>query len=247
MSSDVTLFDHAFLFQCIHFLWKGTLELFIFGCMIYREMRFCGLFGLGLIVSLVPLQSILQVFFFLRKKSKVCLQVLLVWMGHMSAKYRLQTSQCIEERFKVMHEIIRGIQMIKMHTWERSFVDVVDSIRRWISHLLLLNQKEHCKCCQPPRQPASIQFQMRVNRHTIRQLNFNISRFAIFYSLIGFVCFGNVFTERQVFTIYYNFLFDSVIISWSSAIQTCAETIVGLKRIEPFLLLSEKSTTFGKF
>lgn len=69
-----------------------------------------------------------------------------------------------------------------------------------------------------------------------------VPRMAIFLSLVSFVLFGNVFNARQVFivTTYFNFLYDSMVFFWPLAITSWAESHVGLRRIEDFLLLPEK-------
>lgn len=74
-------------------------------------------------------------------------------------------------------------------------------------------------------------------------MSFNVvSRMAIFFSLVSFVYFGNVFNARQVFvvTTYFNFLYDSMVFYWPMAITSWTESCVGLRRIEEFLLLPEK-------
>lgn len=48
----------------------------------------------------------------------------------MAAKYRLQTTQCSDKRVKVMKEILHGIQLIKMYTWELAYCRVIDKIRK---------------------------------------------------------------------------------------------------------------------
>lgn len=53
-----------------------------------------------------------------------------VWMGKMAAIYRLRTAKCADKRVKIMNEIIQGIEVIKMYTWERAFGSTVDEIRK---------------------------------------------------------------------------------------------------------------------
>lgn len=53
-------------------------------------------------------------------------------MGKTAAKYRLRTTECSDERVKVMKEILQGIQLIKMYTWERAFCHAVDKIRKFV-------------------------------------------------------------------------------------------------------------------
>lgn len=55
MSNDVSRFDSAITF--VQDLWKGPLELFILGYFIYREIRFCGLVGIGFMLLFIPLQG----------------------------------------------------------------------------------------------------------------------------------------------------------------------------------------------
>lgn len=75
-----------------------------------------------------------------------------------------------------------------------------------------------------------------------------VPRMAIFLSLVSFVLFGNVFNARQVFivTTYFNFLYDSMVFYWPLGITSWAESYVGLRRIEDFLLLPEKRENKSK-
>lgn len=69
-----------------------------------------------------------------------------------------------------------------------------------------------------------------------------ISRFAIFLTLITYICFGNIFTTRQVFVVTscFNFLYDSMLYYWTVAGTSLAECYVSVTRIEEFLLQSEQ-------
>lgn len=55
MSTDVTVLDQSL--QFIHYMWKGPLEMVVFGYMIYREIGVCGWLGVGFIAAFVPAQS----------------------------------------------------------------------------------------------------------------------------------------------------------------------------------------------
>lgn len=52
------------------------------------------------------------------------------WIGKRAATYRLKTAKRTDRRVRIMNEIIQGIQVIKMYTWEKSFAKVVDKIRK---------------------------------------------------------------------------------------------------------------------
>lgn len=55
MSNDVSRFD--FSTGYVNDLFKGPLEMFIFGYFIYREIGAYGLIGIGCLISFMPLQS----------------------------------------------------------------------------------------------------------------------------------------------------------------------------------------------
>lgn len=54
MSTDVQPFDQSMFY--IHLLWKGPVELLLFGYLIYREIGFYGWIGCGFILCFVPIQ-----------------------------------------------------------------------------------------------------------------------------------------------------------------------------------------------
>jgi ATP-binding cassette subfamily C (CFTR/MRP) protein 4 len=51
-------------------------------------------------------------------------------MSKKSAFYRLKIALKTDERIRNMNEIISGIQVIKIYTWEQPFVKLIDFIRR---------------------------------------------------------------------------------------------------------------------
>lgn len=55
MSTDVAVLDQSL--QFIHLMWKGPLELVVFGYMIYREIGVFGWLGVGFIAAFIPMQS----------------------------------------------------------------------------------------------------------------------------------------------------------------------------------------------
>lgn len=64
---------------------------------------------------------------------------MIAWLGKKSASIRYNIATKTDERVHFMNEIIRGIQVIKMFTWEKSFGIFVSELRKYniISQLYL--------------------------------------------------------------------------------------------------------------
>lgn len=50
--------------------------------------------------------------------------------GHAFAKFRLATAICTDKRTRLIYEVINSIKAIKMYTWEKLFVSVIEIARR---------------------------------------------------------------------------------------------------------------------
>lgn len=52
------------------------------------------------------------------------------WLGGVFSKFRTETAELTDERIKTMNEIITGMRVIKMYTWEKPFEKLIALCRR---------------------------------------------------------------------------------------------------------------------
>lgn len=52
-------------------------------------------------------------------------------MGKLTSLYRQKTATQTDQRIKLMNEIISGIDVIKMLSWEKVFSKSIDQIRKY--------------------------------------------------------------------------------------------------------------------
>lgn len=56
-----------------------------------------------------------------------------MYLGKRSSVYRLRTALKTDQRVRLMNEIICGIQVIKMYTWEKPFAKLVEASRKYVN------------------------------------------------------------------------------------------------------------------
>ncbi|XP_048505778.1 probable multidrug resistance-associated protein lethal(2)03659 isoform X2 [Athalia rosae] len=153
------------------------------------------------------------------------------YIGKMSSIFRLNTALRTDERIRLMNEIINGIQVIKMYTWEKPFSYLVANARRTEISAI--------------KKSAIVQ-------GIISSFDQYIPRLCVFITILCSVLQGNHITAEQVFmmTAFYNVLRNAMTIAFPSSIVQVAEALISVKRLQKFLMLdeTEKSPcTLGQF
>ncbi|VEN61107.1 unnamed protein product [Callosobruchus maculatus] len=196
LSNDVSRFDSCL--QELHHLWVGPLETVIVMYLTYYYMGYSALAGPLFLLCFVPFQS---------------------YLGKLISKFRLRIALRTDQRVRLMNEVITGIQVIKMYTWEAAFAKAVDLARG--------------------KEMKSIR-----SASYIRAINVScaliLNRVAIYLCILAYVLTGNVLTSSYVYTMTTYFrLLNSVSMFFPRAVTTAFEVYVSIKRIQNFLLYEE--------
>ncbi|XP_012251875.1 probable multidrug resistance-associated protein lethal(2)03659 [Athalia rosae] len=198
LSNDVNRFDSAIYF--IHYIWLGPLESVAITYLIYREVGWSAVIGMLTLLMFVPLQG---------------------YLGKMSSIFRLRTALRTDERIRLMNEIINGIQVIKMYTWEKPFSYLVEISRR--------------------KEVSAIKKNAIVQGITL-SFDMYTPRLCVFITILVYVLFGNKITAEQVFmmTAFYNVLRTAMTIAFPISITQIAEALVSIRRLQKFLMHEER-------
>ncbi|XP_036687855.1 multidrug resistance-associated protein 4 isoform X7 [Balaenoptera musculus] len=197
LSNDVNRFDQVTIF--LHFLWAGPLQAIIVTILLWMEVGISCLAGMAVLIILLPLQS--------------CI-------GKLFSSLRSKTAAFTDTRIRTMNEVITGIRIIKMYGWEKSFADLITSLRR----------KEISKI---------------LRSSYLRGMNlasfFVASKIIVFVTFTTYVLLGNVITASRVFVAVtlYGAVRLTVTLFFPSAVEKVSEAVVSIRRIKNFLLLDE--------
>lgn len=107
MSNDVNRFDMGFMYA--HYIWILPIQTALITYLIYNRIGWAAFVGVGcLLLQTIPVHTMLS-----RVLSRIRLRV------------ALQT----DERVGIMHEVVQGIQVIKLYAWEPFFQSIVIKAR----------------------------------------------------------------------------------------------------------------------
>ncbi|XP_044750890.1 probable multidrug resistance-associated protein lethal(2)03659 isoform X2 [Coccinella septempunctata] len=201
LSNDVRIFDYVMLEVCL--LVIAPSELIADSILLYFLLGKTALVGIAFVILFIPLQ---------------------MFNGKLSATYRLKIAKKTDKRILLMNEIISGIRVIKMYTWEKPFSKLVEFARRM--------------------EIKQIRGSAYVNAF-MHSYSMYMSRTAQFMCILYFVLNGQTPVAQYVFVItsFYNNLTKTVSVNFPDAISTFAECKVSCNRIEKFLSLGEVTKT----
>ncbi|VVC32361.1 ABC transporter type 1, transmembrane domain,ABC transporter-like,P-loop containing nucleoside triphosphate [Cinara cedri] len=190
LSNDVNRFDMICRF--LHFIWIGPLGTIVITYLLWKEIGISSLIGVTVLIAIIPLQG---------------------WLGKKTSEFRLKIAPMTDGRIKLMNEIIMGIQVIKMYTWEKPFTYLVQNARKMeVKHL---------------RSASHI-------RVVLNCFKIFHTRLALFISILAYILLGNTIDTQKVFIVisYYNILLTTMTVFFPAAIGMYAETIISVKRIQ---------------
>ncbi|XP_025192648.1 multidrug resistance-associated protein 4-like [Melanaphis sacchari] len=200
LSNDVYRFDNVVIF--LNYLWLGPIQTVFVTYFLWQEIGVSSIIGVAILLLAIPLQG---------------------WIGKKISEYRLNTAIKTDERIRLMNEIVSGIQVIKMYTWEKPFATFVEYARR--NEISEIKGSSICRAVM---------------------LSFSgfHARVALVFSIISFVLLGNYISAEQVFVItsYFNLLRLSMTNFFPQGIAILAELFISINRLQAFLLYEEKKS-----
>lgn len=145
-------------------------------------------------------------------------------MGRKIGKLRKAVAETSDYRVRLLSEVLAGIQVIKMYTWEKPFEKLVSKIRN--SEISAITKTLYC--------------QVMFSSFTL----FHAS-ISLFLTLTCFTLLGKKITAGVAFSTLHCFitLQRAFAFSLPCAITTSAETLAACMRMNNFLILEERHTT----
>ncbi|XP_001946763.2 multidrug resistance-associated protein 4 [Acyrthosiphon pisum] len=199
LSNDVNRFDRSATF--LHYLWIGPIQSIVVTYFLWQEIGVSSLLSIAVMILIIPFQG---------------------WLGKKISENRLKTAKTTDERIRLMNEIISGIKVIKMYTWENLFSKCVKYIRK--------KEIEHLKISS-------------YIRDTLTSLAIIQTRFQLFISILSYVLLGNYITVQKIFVIttYFSILMPTMTFFFCQGLGQISELKVSIKRIQNFLLHEENN------
>ncbi|XP_001603825.1 multidrug resistance-associated protein 4 [Nasonia vitripennis] len=199
LSNDVGKLEFCFLF--LHILWVLPIQLILITYLMWRDVGVASIIGvLALILQTVPIQA---------------------FSGRIITRLRRKIATRTDERILLTKDIIHGIRLIKMYTWEKPFEQLVFQARRY-------------------------EIDVIATASYLKTLLWSIMAFAqrtpLFVTVMIYVLQGNSLSSYTVFTLiqYFNILHVMTGSYYLRAVNTISEAVASIKRMQEFLLLEEQ-------
>ncbi|VVC32376.1 ABC transporter type 1, transmembrane domain,ABC transporter-like,P-loop containing nucleoside triphosphate [Cinara cedri] len=199
LSNDVGRFDIALGF--LNYLWIGPLQTIVVTVFLWQEIGVSSMVGVASLFVFIPLQG---------------------WLGRKMSEYRTKIANITDERIRLMNEIISGIQVIKMYTWEKPFANLIEYIRR--------KEIRQIRGSSNIRGISSLFAVIQI-------------RFILFITILSYVFLGNYISVKKIYVVtsFYSLLLPTMTIFFCHGLGLLAEVLVSVKRIQHFLLQEEKN------
>ncbi|KAF7279494.1 hypothetical protein GWI33_007172 [Rhynchophorus ferrugineus] len=197
ISNDVGRFETVT--AQFHNLWLAPIETIVVLILLYYNVGLTGVIGVVFMLCFIPIQ---------------------MWLGKQTSIYRLATAIKTDERIRLMNEIISGIQVIKMYTWEIPFAKLVEiSRRREISEIRKIS----------------------IIRALMMSFNLFLNRTGICFCILAYFFTGHTLDAQYVYVLssFYGILQVSVTMFFPAGVTQFAEANISVKRIREFLLYDE--------
>jgi ATP-binding cassette subfamily C (CFTR/MRP) protein 4 len=121
MSNDVSRFQYICLH--LHHIVIAPIQTIIVLYLLFATVNASAMVGVALLLAYVPLQ---------------------MYLGKLTSFYRFRTAMKTDNRIRLMNEIISGIKVIKMYTWEKPFATLVGLARKYDLFLSSSSVKKTC-------------------------------------------------------------------------------------------------------
>lgn len=198
LSNDVHRFD--FFALHLHYFWITPIQIILISYLIWQEVGIATLAG----VAIILLQKIPEQGYIIK----------------LSVQLRRKIAQLTDKRVQLMSELISGIQVVKMYSWEKSFERIINGIRAMEMKLVFLA----CYC----------------RSFHLNGVVFN-DRVTVFVTLITVLLTGNDVNARMAFTIlaYWKTLQTIIAAYIPVAAVSAGDAYIAIRRIQEYLLLED--------
>ncbi|XP_015437285.1 PREDICTED: multidrug resistance-associated protein 4-like [Dufourea novaeangliae] len=200
ISNDVSRFDE--FLHYVNFIWLTPFQILVSCLIIYMKVRVTTFVTLGTLLLLtIPTHAI-------------CVTL--------STNFRQASATLTDKRVQLMHELVTGIQVIKMYAWEKPFSSIINAVRA--KEMKVIRNTSFVKAIYASMMMFS-------------------NRIIVYASLLFYVNTGNQLGPNVTFLLisYCELLQLIVAFFLPIGLMLLSETVVTIKRIEQFLLLDEQS------